>query len=129
MDIAIFYGGLIGAAPALVFWVAILILAIIMLRRGGRRTEQFLIVACSLKIAATVLGIFSVAISLWRFEAGDPLDTMSLTTKGYRAFVSLVDAAGTLGFLYAFWTRFRQGRAAPAKLSVLEANYDADPTS
>ena len=61
MDISDFYnvflGWLIGAAPALAFWIAVIIFAIIMLRRGGGRAERFLMAGAIIKIIGNLLNI------------------------------------------------------------------------
>lgn len=63
MDISsIFLSGLIGIAPFLAAWIVVIVLASLMLRRGGGKAERFLVAGASLMLAKTLFGGFSANI-------------------------------------------------------------------
>jgi len=52
---SVFVGGLVGVAPNLAFWIAVIVLASIVLRRGGDRAGRFIIAGASLKLVSNGL--------------------------------------------------------------------------
>ncbi|MFC2005248.1 hypothetical protein ACFLUY_03380 [Chloroflexota bacterium] len=106
MFFSLFLGGLIGAAPALVFWIAIIVVTIIMLRRGGGRAERFLVAGVSLNIVRSLLRIPVTAVSLWLFHEGYDTTYISLVTSGCGIFLNVISMAGIICLVYAFWIKF-----------------------
>ena len=47
-------GGLLASLPALVVWIIVLVLAIVLTRRGGSRAEKFLIAGAALGIVSSL---------------------------------------------------------------------------
>ncbi|MFC2006293.1 hypothetical protein ACFLVG_05025 [Chloroflexota bacterium] len=111
MEISDFFslwlGYLIGAAPALVFWIAVIIFIIVMLRRGGGRAERFLLAGASLEITGTLLRIPAGAISPWLFHGGYSTTYISSVTTGCGIFVNVIGMAGIICLIYAFWVKFK----------------------
>ena len=111
MEISDFFatllGDLIGAAPALVFWIAVIILAIVVLRRVGGRAERFLVAGAVIGIAGTLLRIPMGAIVPWLLHQGYLTPYMSSVNTGCRVFLNVISMAGVICFIYAFWLKFR----------------------
>ncbi|MFC1892996.1 hypothetical protein ACFLYR_03015 [Chloroflexota bacterium] len=95
-------------APELVAWLAGVVLAVIMVRRGGGKAEKLLLVGCSLMFAAKLatpllyelvqgllseqdIGNVAIAQSMGLIVS-QPLFTLSL--------------AGLICLFYAFWVKF-----------------------
>lgn len=98
---------LIGYAPTLAFWIAVIVFAAIWLRRGGGRAERFLIAGASLKIIGNLLGIPTVFIIPWLVDKGySPADAIS-ASSGWGIFLNLIGMAGIICLIYAFWVKFK----------------------
>ncbi len=98
---------LAASAPALIFWIAVVVFAAIMLRRGGGRAERFLIAGASLKIIGNLLGIPTVFIVPWLVDKGySPADAISVSS-GCGIFLNVISMAGIICFIYAFWVKFK----------------------
>ena len=98
---------LMGLAPALVFWIAVIIFAAVMLRRGGGRAERFMITGASLKMIGNLLSIFAVIIVPWLADKGySPADIGSISS-GYSIFLNIISMAGIICLVYAFWVKFK----------------------
>ncbi len=100
---------LMGSAPALVLWIAVVIFATIMLRRGGGRAERFLIYGAGLKIVSNLLILPSLAIMHWLINKGYSMDYANSVVSGYGMFCKVIGMAGIICLVYAFWVKFRQG--------------------
>ena len=107
IEISMFFGGLIGAALALVFWIAVIIFTIVMLRRGGGRAERFLIAGASLKIVSSLLNIPTVAIVPWLVDRGYSVTDAVSWLSGYGIFCDVFGMAGIICLVYAFWVKFK----------------------
>ena len=107
IEFSMFYGGLIGAAPALAFWIAVIIFAVIMRRRGGGRAERFLIAGASLKIISNLLSIPTGTIPIWLRSEGYSLDSADAIASGCGILLSVVGMAGIICLVYAFWVKFK----------------------
>jgi hypothetical protein len=99
--------GLIGAAPALVFWIAVVVFASIMLGRGGGRAERFFIAGAGIRIAGSLLGIPRTAIVFWLVPER-PIEPSSITSilSTYGILIDVIGMAGIICLVYAFWLKF-----------------------
>ena len=104
----VFLGGLIGIAPALVLWIAVIVFAVIMLRRGGGRAERFLVTGASLKIISNLLSIPSFAILHWFIQKGYSIDYANSVVSGYGISCKVIGMAGIICLVYAFWIKFKE---------------------
>ena len=111
MEISDFFntllGDLIGASPALVFWIAVIILTIVVLRRVGGRAERFLVAGAGIGIAGTLLRIPLGAIVPWLHHQGYSTTYMSSVYTGCRIFLNVISMSAVICFIYAFWLKFR----------------------
>ena len=103
MEIAMFLGQFINVVPALLLWIAVIVLAAIMLRRGGDRAERFLIVGASLKIIGNLLGLATFAILHGLINRGYSMAYANSVVFGYRIFFNVVGMVGIIWRVYAFW--------------------------
>ena len=107
MGVSEFLMVLAGSAPALVLWIAVVIFAAIMLRRGGGRAERFLVAGASLKIIGNLLGIATITIAPWLADKGYSMDYTASALSGYGIFLNVVSMAGIICLIYAFWVKFK----------------------
>ena len=107
MEISMFLGPLIGIAPALLFWIAVIVLAIIMLRRGGGRAERFLIAGASIKIIANLLTVPTVFIVPWLVDGGYSMHSAASIATYCGIFINIISMAGIICLVYAFWIKFK----------------------
>ncbi len=118
----------IGAAPALLFWGAVIVFGAIVLGRGGGRAERFLIIGAAVGVLAALLKASVTWILIWMSRGGTGPDyTLSLaSTLGI--IVNIVSAAG-IGFLiYAFWLKFSEWKHVTTEMVEFErGSHDAIP--
>ena len=107
MDISMFLTSLMGVGPALALWIAVVIFATIVLRRGGGRAERFLVAGASLKIISNLLSIPSFAILHWFISRGYSIDYANSVVTGYGIFCKVIGMAGIICLVYAFWVKFK----------------------
>jgi hypothetical protein len=107
MEITMFIGPLAGAAPALIFWIAVIVFAVIMLRRDGDRAECFLIAGASLKIVSNLLNIPVGFIHIWLIDKGYSVDSAVSIVSSWGIFLNVISMAGIICLIYAFWVKFK----------------------
>jgi len=107
MDIPMFLAQFLNVVPALVLWIAVIVLAAILLRRGGGRAERFLIAGASLKIISNLLGLASFAILHELISRGYSIAYANSVVFGYGIFCNVVGMAGIICLVYAFWVKFK----------------------
>jgi len=94
---------LLASTPSLLFWIAVIVLGIIMLRRGGGRPERFLITGGSLKIIAILLTALSPFYLFGRIENTEEIVSVF---HWMQILTSIIHAAGITCLIYAFWVKF-----------------------
>ena len=99
--------GLAGIAPSLALWIAVIIFAVIMLRRGGGRAERFLIAGGSIKLIGNLLGIANIFTGPWLFYEFVGTDNVTTILSGFAITRNIVSMAGLVCLLYAFWVKFK----------------------
>lgn len=105
-------GGLIGVAPFLAGWIAVIVLASLMLRRSRGRAESFLLAGASLMLAKTLFGSFSANIRALLqvrlvVEKGWSQPSLIPVFTGIDIFVGCISMAGIICLIYAFWVKFK----------------------
>lgn len=106
---SVFLGGFVGAAPYLAGWIAVTVLAVILLRRGGGRAERFIIAGASLKLFSGLLNIPAAAIVPLLVQGGANITYASSAAFIYGIARSVVSTAGIICLIYAFWVKFKSG--------------------
>ena len=99
--------GLITAAPGLVAWIVAIVVAVIMLRRGGGRAERFLLSGSCLMLVSTLFTVPMAAIVPWLVEGGASRVEAASVLSGFNLFRGLVGLAGILCLVYAFWVMLK----------------------
>ena len=102
---------LAAQSPVLLFWIAVLVFGIVMLRRGGGRAERFFIAGAGVKILGNLLNIPRFATALWIIPER-PVSSSDVTAilSVYDIFVEIIGMAGILLLVYAFWVKFNEKR-------------------
>lgn len=103
---SVFVGGLVGVSPNLAFWIAVIVLASIMLRRGGGRAERFIIAGASLKLVSNLFNVPAAAIAPWLVNRGTSIEYASSVASGFGILRGVVSMAGITCLVYAFWVKF-----------------------
>ena len=104
-------GGLFSSAPALVGWIVAVVLAAIMLRRGGARAERFLLIGASLMLLASILAIPTSALSMWLSIGRGMANTQTAFWLSIFGLVrGLIGLAAIICLVYAFWVKFKTGK-------------------
>ena len=104
---SVFIGPLVGVAPSLAFWIAVIVLAAIMLQRSANRAERFLVAGAGLKLLSNLLSIPAVAIVPWLIGRGYSIDYANSVVTGYGIFCKIVGMTGIICLLYAFWIKYK----------------------
>ena len=116
----IFLIQLAASLPALAFWIALLVLGTWWRRRGGGRAERFLVAGAGIKLGGTLLGTLSSVITIWLTGGGYDLDYIGRVNGGYGILLSVVNMAGILCLVYAFWLKFTTSKTEANGASTLE---------
>ena len=102
-------GGFIASAPAIVGWIIAVVLAAIMLRRGGARAERFLLVGASLMLFASLLAVPTSALGMWlTVDKGTASAQAALWLSIYSLVKGGISLAGIVCLVYAFWVKFKR---------------------
>ena len=104
----IIFGSLIGQSPYLAAWIAAVVVAMIMLRRGGDRAERFLLIGASLMLVQSLIAVPTTALSIWlTVDKGmTNVETASVVSI-YNLIRGCIGLAGIVCLVYAFWTKFK----------------------
>ena len=106
----------LGYIPTLAAWLFGIVLAVVMVRRGGGKAEKLLLAGCSLMfITALASPLLSGMVQSLMFEEGmsnlSRAQMISLFVSIPRGVLSL---AGFICLVCAFWVRFILRRRLPA---------------
>ncbi len=99
--------GLVTAALPLIGWTVAVILAAILLRRGGARAERFLVIGASVKLVKAGIDIIAPSFNLW-LTAERGLDSATVTgiIRIFDISRECVGLAGIIILVFAFWFKF-----------------------
>ena len=111
MYIQAIIGGLFSSAPALVGWIVAVVLAAIMLRRGGARAERFLLIGACLMLLASILAIPTSALGMWLHTGREMTAVQTAFRLGIFSLIrGIISLAGIICLVYAFWVKFKMGK-------------------
>ena len=97
-----------GHIPELLAWLFGIVLAILMVRRGGGKAEKLLLAGCSLMFVIQIASpLLSGLVSLLLREGWRTPQTVGLILQ---LPVAILGVAGLVCLVYAFWVRFRTRR-------------------
>jgi hypothetical protein len=101
-----------GNIPGLIAWLVGIVLAALMIKRGGGKAEKFLLAGCSLMFTAHIVSPLLSGLLIWMMGE-QRIDRMS--SANLAIFISLpmsiLSMAGIICLLYAFWTRWKTTQA------------------
>jgi len=105
-------GGLLSSIPVLVGWIIAVVLAAIMLRRGGARAERFLVAGTLLMLAQSLITALIAAITMWLTFGRDITNVEMASVMGAFGLIrGLIGLAGIICLVYAFWVKFNQAKS------------------
>jgi len=103
--------GLFSSAPALVGWIVAVVLAVMMLRRGGARAERFLLVGACLMLLASILAIPTSAFGMWLHTSREMTNVQAASWLSIFGLIrGAISLAGIICLVYAFWVKFKSGK-------------------
>ena len=96
---------LLGNIPILLAWLVGIILAVRMLRRGGK-AEKLLLAGCSLMFVAQIVRPFLTGLALWLVHEHG-MTRASTSGLAFSLPITILSMAGIVCLVYAFWTRWK----------------------
>jgi hypothetical protein len=96
--------------PELVAWLFGIVLAVLMVKRGGGKTEKMLLAGCCLLFAAQLISLSLSGMIPWLREQSMSAQQLGLTLS----ISGIPSLAGFICLIIAFWTRFRVRRQEAA---------------
>ena len=98
---------LLTSVPGLLAWLTGIVLATLMLRRGGGKAEKLLLVGCSLMLVSLIARPFLQGLAIWLTHTAPQMDR----AQAFGLLMSLprgiLDMAGIVCLILAFWVRWR----------------------
>ena len=111
MYTGIVVGGFLSSAPPLVGWIIAVVLAAIMLKRGGARAERFLLAGTSLMLVQSLVTALTSAIVTWLTSDRDITNVEIASVMGaFGLLRGIIGLAGIICLVYAFWAKFKMGK-------------------
>ena len=109
MYASVILSGLYSSAPALVGWIIAVVLAAIMLKRGGARAERFLLAGVSLMLLQSLLAIPTSALGIWlNADRGMTNVDIAFWLSMFGLIRGCVGLPGIICLVYAFWVKFKK---------------------
>ena len=100
-------GNLVGDAIPLIFWIAVIVFATVVLKRKRGKAERFLVIGCSLNIVAYLLSIPVLAIITWLIYQDYSIGFVGMISTFTGISVNIFSMAGIICLIYAFWVKFK----------------------
>ena len=97
---------LLGNLPMLLAWLVGIVLAVLMLRRGGGKAEKLLLAGCSLMFLAVIIRPFLTGLALW-LVAERGMTRASALGLAFSLPNSILSMAGIVCLVLAFWIRWK----------------------
>ena len=118
----ILLGSLISI-PVLLAWLVGIVLAILMLRQGGGKAEKLLLIGCSAMFVSQLGRPFLTGLAIWLTATRDITRVQAAFTTGLlRLPLAILDMAGIVCLLFAFWFRWRIKGTPPQQIPVSSHN-------
>jgi hypothetical protein len=98
---------LLLSIPALVAWIAGVVIGIRMIRQGGGKSGKLFVTGCSLMFINKLMGPFLIVFTDWLIsEFG--YDSMLMSVLVQAVPYALLSLSGIVCLVYAFWLLFRK---------------------
>jgi hypothetical protein len=115
-------------APALLFWIAVIVFGAVRRGQSGERAESFLIAGGAVGVLATLLKIPMAWLPLWLINGGSGTDAAQSMASGIGIAVGIVNAIGIVLLIYAFWLKFHSWKnGATGTIELERGPHDAFP--
>ncbi|MFC1957964.1 hypothetical protein ACFLVQ_00145 [Chloroflexota bacterium] len=97
---------LFASIPGFLAWIVGIVIATLMLKRGGGKAEKLLLTGCSLMFAALLARPFltALALRLVSEHQGTSFSSVGLVVS---LPLGTLDMAGVICLIFAFWIRWR----------------------
>lgn len=96
---------LLARLPVLAVWITVLVLGIIMARRGGGKAAVFIAAGGGIKLAGIILSAVFPFTTIWLFLGSGNTETHTTVSEAATWLVNIVSMAGYLCLFYAFWVK------------------------
>ena len=96
----------IGNIPMLLAWLVGIILATLMVIRGGGKAEKLLLIGCSLMFVAQIVRPFLTGLALWLVHEHG-MTRASASGLAFSLPITILSMVGIVCLVYAFWTRWK----------------------
>ncbi|MBA7700913.1 hypothetical protein ES703_109639 [subsurface metagenome] len=96
----------LGNIPMLLAWLVGIVLAVLMLRRGGGKAEKLLLAGCSLMFLAVIVRPFLTGLALW-LVAEHGMTRASAIGLTFSLPNTILSMAGIVCLILAFWFRWK----------------------
>jgi ABC-type multidrug transport system fused ATPase/permease subunit len=106
MEPHLIIGGLINAAPGLAIWIVALVLASILMKKGGSKLKRLLIIGSSLMLVSTLFDVPKQAIANKLIQGGFSAVKAAGVISYINIFTGLISLAGVICLFYAIWKSF-----------------------
>jgi len=117
VSVSVFTGDFISRVPHLVAWTVAIILAVIMVRRGGGKAEKLLLAGSSLMFVAQLVSPYLSGFVSWLIhEQG--MSRALASGLAVSLPMGVLSLSGIVCLVYGFWLRFmakKQGKDELAK--------------
>ena len=102
--------------PELVAWLIGIVLAVLMVRRGGSKAEKLLLAGCSLMFTHSLASPLIGGVVQWLASEQGMSNIYTAQTMGIARLIPglLFGLTGFVCLVWAFWIRFRKGRREAA---------------
>jgi len=115
VSVAIFSEPLIRNIPELVAWGIGIVLAVLMVRRGGGKTEKLLLAGCSLMFVTQLASPLLYELVQWLTSERGMSHIATAQTMGWVTLpLTVISLAGLVCLVWAFWVQFRVKRGVSA---------------
>jgi len=101
--------------PEIIAWIFGIVLAVIMLRRGGSRAEKLLLAGCSLMLFTVLANPFVQGLIQYLISKKDTTNLYSAQTLGWISMpMTILSLGGIVCLILAFWLKFWRKRKETA---------------
>lgn len=107
MNLSVFTSGLLNTAPYIIAWTVAVVMAAIMVSRGGGTPERFLLTGACIMLVNSLLIIVAVVIGHFMIQRGYSNLNVAIFTSYFNLVRGLIGLVGIVFLVYAFWVKFK----------------------
>ncbi len=110
MELSLILSSLIINLPSLIIWLVALILASVLLKKSGGKTERFLLIGCIIMLVSSILAVPQPVITHYFLQSGRKAADLALITSIFNSVISLISLVGIIYLFLAVWKKFTEKR-------------------